>query len=51
MSLNLKTPGEIFEANAGYSRELSLSNTSGETLEEELTWGEYQGGTGVSQEI
>ncbi len=39
MSLNLKTPGEIFEANAGYSRELTLTNNSGETLEEELTWG------------
>ena len=39
MSLNLKTPGEIFEANAGYSRELTLTNNAGETLEEELTWG------------
>ena len=39
MSLNLKTPGEIFEANAGYTRELTLTNNSGETIEEELTWG------------
>ena len=39
MSVNLKTPGEIFECNAGYSRELTLTNNDGETLEEELTWG------------
>ena len=39
MSLNLKTPGEIFEANAGYTRELTLTNNAGETIEEELTWG------------
>ncbi len=39
MSVNLKTPGEIFECNAGYTRELTLTNNDGETLEEELTWG------------
>ena len=38
MCVNLKTPGEIFECNAGYSRELTLTNNDGETLEEELTW-------------
>jgi len=36
---NLKTPCEVFEASAGYSREQSLTNSDGETLEEELTWG------------
>ena len=39
MSVTLKTPGEILEANAGFHRELSLTNIEGETLEEELSWG------------
>ena len=39
MGISLKTPGEILEANAGFSREVSLSNTHGETFEEQLTWG------------
>ena len=39
MGISLKTPGEIMEANAGYSREISLTNTEGQTFEEELTWG------------
>jgi len=29
----------VFEANAGYKREFSLTNTDGETFEEELHWG------------
>ena len=39
VGISLKTPGEILEANAGFSREVSLSNTHGETFEEQLTWG------------
>ena len=39
MSVNLKTPCEIFEANAGYHREMSLTNIDGECFEEEVTWG------------
>jgi len=39
MSVALKTPCEIFEANAGYHREMSLTNIDGQTFEEELTWG------------
>lgn len=39
MSINLKTPGEIMEANAGFTRELSLVNIEGQTIEEELSWG------------
>ena len=39
MSIGLKTPCEILEANAGFSRELSLTNTAGQTIEEEMTWG------------
>ncbi len=39
MSVTMSTPCEIMEANAGFSRELSLTNTEGQTLEEELSWG------------
>ena len=39
MEVTLKSPGEIMEANAGYSREYSLSNCIAETFEEEMTWG------------
>ena len=38
MSVTLKTPCEIFEANAGYSREMNLTKTEGQVIEEELTW-------------
>lgn len=38
LSINLKTPCEVFEANAGFKREVSLTKATGETLEEELTW-------------
>ncbi len=39
MSINLKTPCEILEVNAGYHKEVSLTNTEGEEFEEELSWG------------
>ena len=39
MGITLKSPGEILEVNAGYKRELSLTNTQGQTFEEELHWG------------
>ena len=38
MSINLKTPCEVFEANAGFHREVTLTNSSGEVIENELTW-------------
>ncbi len=37
--MSLKTPGEIFEANSGFTSELSLTNNESESIEEELTWG------------
>jgi hypothetical protein len=39
MSVTLKTPGELLEANAGYKREYSLTHLSGQSFEEELHWG------------
>ncbi len=39
LSVSLKTPCEVLEANAGFHREFSLTNTEGETFEEELSWG------------
>jgi hypothetical protein len=39
LSVTLKTPGELMEANAGYHREYSLTNITGESFEEELHWG------------
>lgn len=38
MVLSLKTPCEIFEANAGFKRELSVTNAQGQTIAETLTW-------------
>ena len=38
MSIGLKLPNEILEANAGFSREVSLSNGREQTTEEEMTW-------------
>ena len=38
MSVKLATPCEVFEANAGFHRELSLTNMHGQTFEEEMTW-------------
>lgn len=39
LGLTLKTPCEVVEVNAGYKREVTLTNMHGETFEEELTWG------------
>ena len=39
MSVGLKTPCEIFEANVGYCCEMTLTDTEGQTFEEEITWG------------
>ena len=38
MNISLKTPCEVFEANAGFHREMSLTNSSGQSVEEELVW-------------
>lgn len=38
MNVSLKTPCEVFEASAGFSRELALTNCSTETIEEEIIW-------------
>ncbi|ELU06669.1 hypothetical protein CAPTEDRAFT_96689 [Capitella teleta] len=39
IGVTLKSPCEVFEASAGYKREMSLTNVHGETFEEELNWG------------
>ncbi len=39
LGVSLKMPSEVFEANAGFKREVSLVKTKGETIEEELNWG------------
>jgi hypothetical protein len=39
IGVTLKSPCEVFEANAGYKREMSLANIQGDTFEEELHWG------------
>uniref|UniRef100_A0A0R3RUL8 Ig-like domain-containing protein n=1 Tax=Elaeophora elaphi TaxID=1147741 RepID=A0A0R3RUL8_9BILA len=39
MALKLKTPGEVVEANAGFSTELTVMNIGENTIEEELVWG------------
>jgi len=39
MCVTLKTPCEVFEMNAGYHREMTLTNSQGQTIEEEVTWG------------
>ena len=38
MEVTMKTPCEIFEANVGFSREMELTKSEGQTIEEELTW-------------
>ena len=38
VGMKLTTPGQILEANAGFRREMTLSNSESETIEEELTW-------------
>ncbi|OZC08191.1 hypothetical protein X798_04807 [Onchocerca flexuosa] len=39
MALKLKTPGEVVEANAGFSTELMVMNIGENRIEEELVWG------------
>jgi len=39
LSLNIKTPCEILEIGGGFSRELSVTNYTGQCYEEELVWG------------
>lgn len=39
MNLSLKTPCEVFEANAGFKREVTVSKSQGEVLEQTMTWG------------
>ena len=38
MDVKLTTPCSILEANAGFHRELSLTEMDEQTIEEELTW-------------
>lgn len=38
-SVKLQTPCGIMEANAGFHREISLTNCKAQTVEEELVWG------------
>jgi len=38
VGVTLTTPLEILQANAGFRREMSLTNSESETIEEELTW-------------
>ena len=38
-NLQLTTPGEIMQANAGFKRELTITNSNSQTIEEELVWG------------
>ena len=38
MDVKLTTPGSILEANAGFHREISLTEIEGQTIEEELCW-------------
>ena len=38
MSVKLATPCEVFEANAGFHRELCLTDSGGQSFEEELVW-------------
>ena len=38
MNISLKTPCEVFEANAGFHREMSLTNAHGQSVQEQLSW-------------
>ena len=38
MDVKLTTPGSILGANAGFHREISLTEIEGQTIEEELAW-------------
>lgn len=39
MSVTLKSPGELLEANAGFHAEETLTNNTGQEFEEEMMWG------------
>lgn len=39
VAVKIGTPCEVFEANAGFHREITCTNMYGETVEEELCWG------------
>ncbi|XP_013394012.1 uncharacterized protein LOC106161564 [Lingula anatina] len=39
MGVQLQTPCEVFQANAGFKREITLNRLEGEIAEEELSWG------------
>ena len=39
MSVSMKSPGEIVEANAGFNSEQTLSNGAGEEFGQDLVWG------------
>ncbi|KAK2153952.1 hypothetical protein LSH36_281g10081 [Paralvinella palmiformis] len=39
LGVTLKLPEEILEMNAGYRKEVTLTTTSGQSFEEELSWG------------
>ncbi|CAH1798688.1 unnamed protein product [Owenia fusiformis] len=39
VNITLKTPCEVFEANAGFSREISVNRAENHAIEETLTWG------------
>ena len=38
MNIKLTTPCQILEANAGFHREITMSNSESDTIEEEMTW-------------
>lgn len=39
MNIRLATPCDLLELNAGFKREMALTNSETETIEEEMTWG------------
>jgi len=39
MNFKLQTPCQIFEANAGFKREMTFATNNTETIDEELSWG------------
>jgi len=39
MNFKLQTPCQIFEANAGFKREMTFTTNDTETIDEELSWG------------
>lgn len=39
MNVRLATPNDLLELNVGFKREMALTNSETETIEEEMTWG------------